>query len=49
MGLVRRRRQGKRLPAHYETYIYWSMIIVMTRRLARTPRPARTQAQPSAT
>jgi hypothetical protein len=48
MGLVRRRRQGKRLPAQYETYIYWSMI-VMTRRLARTPRPARTQAQPSAT
>jgi len=25
------------------------MIIVMTRRLARTPGPARTQAQPQAT
>ena len=49
MGLVRRRRQGKRLPAHYETYIYWLMIIVMTRRLARTPGPARTQAQPQPT
>ncbi len=42
-------RDYERLPAHHETYIYWSMIIVMTRRLARTPGPARTQAQPQAT
>jgi hypothetical protein len=27
----------ERLPAHYETYIYWAMIIVVTRRLARQP------------
>jgi hypothetical protein len=39
-------RDYERLPAHHETYIYWSMIIVMTRRLARTPGPARTQLQP---
>jgi len=24
-----------RLPAHHETYVYWSMVIVMTRSLAR--------------
>jgi putative transposase len=29
-------RDYERLPAHHETYIYWSMIMVMTRRLART-------------
>jgi hypothetical protein len=28
-------RDYERLPAHHETYIYWAMIIVMTRRLAR--------------
>ena len=28
-------RDYERLPAQHETYIYWSMIIVMTRRLAR--------------
>jgi len=28
-------RDYERLPAHHETYIYWSMIMVMTRRLAR--------------
>ncbi|HLI37151.1 MAG TPA: hypothetical protein VKV80_07395 [Streptosporangiaceae bacterium] len=28
-------RDCGRLPAHHETYAYWSMIIVMTRRLAR--------------
>jgi putative transposase len=36
-------RDYERLPAHRETYIYWAMIIVMTRRLARqrtTARPA---------
>jgi transposase len=42
-------RDYARLPAHHETCIYWSMIIVMTRRLARTPGPARTQAQPQPT
>ena len=35
-------RDYERLAAHHETYIYWAMIIVMTRRLARTPRPAST-------
>jgi putative transposase len=28
-------RDYERLPAHHETYVYWSMIMVMTRRLAR--------------
>jgi hypothetical protein len=28
-------RGYERLPARHETYIYWAMIIVMTRRLAR--------------
>ena len=30
-------RDYERLPAHHETYIHWTMIIVMTRRLARQP------------
>ena len=38
-------RDYERLPAHHETYIYWAMIIVMTRRLARQPAAA----QPTAT
>ena len=38
-------RDYERLPAHHETYIYWAMIIVMTRRLARQ----RTAAQPATT
>jgi hypothetical protein len=29
--------EPERLPAHHETYHYWAMIIVMTRRLARQP------------
>jgi transposase len=29
-------RDYERLRAHHETYLYWAMIIVMTRRLART-------------
>jgi transposase len=29
-------RDYERLAAHHETYIYWAMIITMTRRLART-------------
>jgi len=41
-------RDYERLPAHHETYIYWSMIIVMTRRLARkaasTSAPAESDA-----
>ena len=41
-------RDYERLPAHHETYIYWSMIIVMTR-LARTHGQARTHAQPQPT
>jgi putative transposase len=31
-------RDYERLAAHHETYVYWAMIIVMTRRLARTPK-----------
>jgi transposase len=38
-------RDYERLPAHHETYIYWAMIIVMTRRVARQP----SAAQPAAT
>jgi transposase len=30
-------RDYERLPAHHETYVYWAMIAVMTRRLARRP------------
>ena len=41
-------RDYERLPAHHETYVYRSMIIVMTRRLARKPAPAGTSAQPQA-
>ena len=37
-------RDYERLPARHTTYVYWSMIIVMTRRLARQP----TTAQPRA-
>ena len=37
-------RDYERLAAHHETYIYWAMIIVMTRRLARQ----RTTTQPQA-
>ena len=33
-------RDYERLPAHHETYVYWAMIIVMTRRLARQPATA---------
>ena len=37
-------RDYERLAAHHETYPYWSMIIVMTRRLARQPAAAKPQA-----
>ena len=30
-------RDYERLPAHHETYVYWAMIIIMTRRVARKP------------
>jgi transposase len=33
-------RDYERLHAHHETYVYWAMIIVMTRRLARQPADA---------
>jgi putative transposase len=33
-------RDYERLPAHQETYVYWAMIIVMTRRLARKTQSA---------
>ena len=36
-------RDYERLPAHHETYVYWAMIIIMTRRLTRQP----TTTQPS--
>ena len=36
-------RDYERLAAHHETYLYWSMIIVMTRRLARQPAAAKPQ------
>ena len=31
-------RDYERLPAHHETIIYWAMIIVMSRRLAKLPK-----------
>jgi transposase len=37
-------RDYERLPAHHETYVYWAMIIVMTRRLARQPAAAPSRA-----
>jgi transposase len=37
-------RDYERLPARHETYIYWAMIIVMTRRLARQPGAAQPRA-----
>ena len=37
----RRTVRDYELPAHHETYVYWAMIIVMTRRLARQPTAAR--------
>ena len=33
-------RDCERLPARHETYIYWAMIIMMSRRLAREPTAA---------
>jgi len=30
-------RSCERLAVHHETYVCWAMIIVMTRRLARSP------------
>jgi len=42
-------RDCERLPAHHETYLYWAMIIVMTRRLARKPEPASIAAEPQVT
>ena len=37
-------RDCERLAAHHETYVYWAMIIVMTRRLARQPAAANPRA-----
>ena len=42
-------RDYERLPGHHETYVYWAMIIVMTRRLARRPEPASIAAEPQVT
>jgi len=41
-------RDYERLPAHHETYIYWAMIIVMTRRLARKAPSTAAQDQSDA-
>jgi transposase len=38
-------RDYERLPAHHETYVYWAMINVMTRRLARSPKSDNTLPQ----
>ncbi len=40
-------RDYERLPDHHQAMVTWAMITVMTRRLARQHRPARTQHQPS--
>jgi transposase len=37
-------RDYERLPEHHETYVHWSMIILMTRRLARHKPASRTPA-----
>jgi putative transposase len=37
-------RDYERQPAHHETYVYWAMIIVMTRRLARQTATAQPHA-----
>jgi transposase len=41
-------RDYERLPAHHETYVYWSMVIVMTRRLARNAASTSAPAQSDA-
>jgi transposase len=41
-------RDYERLPAHHETYVYWSMVIVMTRRLARNAASTSVPAQSDA-
>jgi transposase len=35
-------RDYERLPAHHQATVQWAMITIMTRRLARRHRPART-------
>jgi len=42
-------RGYERLTAHHETYIYWAMIIIMTRRLARPPKATTASAPPQVT
>jgi hypothetical protein len=42
-------RPRLRAAAHHETYVYWAMIIVMTRRLARKPVPASSTPEPQVT
>ncbi|HXZ70274.1 MAG TPA: transposase, partial [Streptosporangiaceae bacterium] len=37
-------RDYERLPAHHETIIHWAMIIVMSRRLAKSPKPYQPRA-----
>jgi len=41
-------RDYERMPARHETYVYWSMVIVMTRRLARNAAGTSAPAQPDA-
>jgi len=38
-------RDYERLAAHHETYVYWAMIMIMTRRLARQPSAAQSRCQ----
>jgi transposase len=42
-------RDYERLPAHHETDVYWAMVIVMIRRLARKPEPTGITAEPRIT
>ena len=41
-------RDYERLPAHHETIVYWAMIIIMTRRLARNAASTSASAQSDA-
>ncbi len=47
--VARAGRGYERLPAHHETYVYWVMIIIMTRRLAGKPEPVAVTAEPQVT
>jgi transposase len=42
-------RDYERLPAHHQAMVQWAMVAIMTRRLARRHRPARTPTPALAT